>query len=103
MIPSDLTDCEATLRRAVVEQRFSAMEAAIESYCELANAHLSTLTADPAMRSAFLKHLVGVLEWAHLMLRVARMGYADQLNSLRLTRRYLTPGAAQQQAVRMDG
>lgn len=102
IVPSSLADREAALHRRVVERQLSSMESAIESYCELANMHLSTLAADPAERAEFLKHVIGVFEWAHLMLRVTRAGYADQLTHLQLARRYLTPGT-QQSALRMDG
>ena len=103
MISPDLLDCEATLRRAIAQRQISRAEELIGCYCEVANVRLSALPAGNPERIEILKRVLGVFEWARLMLCLARSGYANRLTLFQLAKQYRTPCAPAGRAVRVEG
>lgn len=102
MIPQTIHDSEAALRRSVEQRQFSRVESLIQSYCELVDAHLSTLHAGDRVRLELLTRVIGVLQWTRLMMTTARAGHSDRLRQLLTAKRYLGSAGGSRHAFHVD-
>ena len=89
MIPETLEIRERELRRAVERRQFDAVDSLINSYCALADEHLSSLAVGNPVRYEIVTRVLSVLEWARLMLYTGRADCSEQLDRLFRANRYL--------------
>jgi len=86
-----LNQLENDLRSAVKRRSYAEIDAAAAAFCAQASEEWRALPPGDPRGCSIFEHLMGVLEWAQLMLRSTRASTAAELRRARLATRYRIP------------
>jgi hypothetical protein len=97
-----LTHLENDLRTAAVQRRYTDVERLARLYCSAAEAQAKSLPRGDPRIAQMVRHVEATLEWSRLILCAARAIAADELSSLPLLSRYISPSGAPRASLRVD-
>jgi len=94
MIPNPLTDLENQLRSAVVARRYRDVRRIAPRFCAAARTSIDQLLPSDPLRRETIRYVDRTLEWASIMLILARTSLAGELRRITFLHQYVSNSPA---------